>query len=237
MPSKQQYNSVKPTAPNSNSNYSFTLSPSNETIKADIEKLRAIFAPRNINPPLGWPALRDFECKHGIILPEPYRTFVAEIANGCRDGPPEYGLKPLSNSGDMSGLGEGRLALPFPLTERWIWEHDPELPQGFPTSAIDEDGEADIFGRGCLYLGTEGCGMDWYLIISGEHRGQIWHLSGEGAAPFGAPFGFTKAQPGFAGWVFHWAAGKNLLWESDEEDEEQTDDQEGDSSRMKHAPI
>ncbi|EEQ92209.1 uncharacterized protein BDCG_07329 [Blastomyces dermatitidis ER-3] len=166
-------NSVKPSAPNinTNSNSSFTLSPNNEAIKADVEKLRTIFASRNITPPLGWPAVHAFESRHDIILPEPYRTFVAEIANGCHGGPQEYGLKPLSNRGDRNDPAEGRLALPFPLTKRRIWEDDPELPEGFPASAIDGDGEAGIFGRGCLDLGTEGCGMNWYLIISGEHRG------------------------------------------------------------------
>jgi hypothetical protein len=29
-----------------------------------------------------------------------------------------------------------------------------------------------------------------------------------GAVPFGAQFGFTTAEPGFAGWVRHWAANK-----------------------------
>lgn len=32
--------------------------------------------------------------------------------------------------------------------------------------------------------------------------------SGEGATPFGAEFGYTTSEPGFAGWVKHWAAGK-----------------------------
>ncbi|OAX80620.1 hypothetical protein ACJ72_05041 [Emergomyces africanus] len=198
---------------NSNSDSNCISSLTNEDIKADIEKLRTIFAPKRTAPPLGWPAVHVFESRHGIILPEPYRTFVAEIANGCRDGPPHYGLESISNCCSRNGNGpeEDRLALPFPLTQRWIWEDEPEQPEGFPSSAVDEEGGADIFGRGCLDLGTEGCGMHWYLIISGEHRGQVWLLTGEGAAPFAGPAGFTKAQQGFAGWAFHWASGNDMM--------------------------
>jgi hypothetical protein len=36
-------------------------------------------------------------------------------------------------------------------------------------------------------------------------RGHIWLIDSEGAQPFGAPFGYTTAAPGFAGWVRHWA--------------------------------
>ncbi|OJD14284.1 hypothetical protein AJ78_05362 [Emergomyces pasteurianus Ep9510] len=218
---------VEPRPSNSNSN--IALPHNNEDIKADIEKLRTIFASKRITPPLGWPAVNAFESRNGIILPEPYRTFVAEIANGCPDGPPHYGLESISTNygDDRNDPEEGRLALPFPLTRRWIWEDDPELPEGFPSSAVDEEGEADIFGRGCLDLGTEGCGMHWYLIISGEQRGQIWHLAGEGAAPFAGPFGFTTAQQGFAGWVFHWASGKDLMVGSDEDHVDDEDELEG----------
>jgi hypothetical protein len=33
-------------------------------------------------------------------------------------------------------------------------------------------------------------------------------ISDVGAVPFGAQFGFTTAEPGFAGWVRHWAENK-----------------------------
>ncbi|EER40193.1 conserved hypothetical protein [Histoplasma capsulatum H143] len=200
----------------SNSDSNSTLSPNKETIKADIEALRSAFASRCVDPPLGWPAVHAFESRYGIILPEPYRTFMAEVASGCRDGPPEYGLNTLSNCCNRDDPDMARLALPFPLTKKWLWEDSPELPEGFPSSAIGQDGEADIFGCGCLDLGTEGCGMDWYLIVTGQQRGQIWLLTGEGAVPFGELFESMKVQPGFAGWALHWAAGKDLMG-SDEE--------------------
>ncbi|MEW2374963.1 hypothetical protein AB0883_02515 [Micromonospora sp. NPDC047812] len=43
-------------------------------------------------PALGWPGLYAFAAEHGVVLPEPYRTFVAEITAGAFSGPPDRGL-------------------------------------------------------------------------------------------------------------------------------------------------
>ncbi|MFC4895750.1 SMI1/KNR4 family protein [Streptosporangium amethystogenes subsp. fukuiense] len=148
--------------------------------------------------------MHAFEAEHGIVLPEPYRTFVAEICDGSDSGPPGYGLVPLA---DLPGdWGDGRprrvLAQPFPLTKMWMWEEDPR-----PQEEVDPVLE-QVYDHGSIVLGTDGCAMYWHLIVSGPHRGHVWQISGEGAVPFGAEFGFTTGNPGFAGWVKHWAAGK-----------------------------
>ncbi|MFC4505740.1 MULTISPECIES: SMI1/KNR4 family protein [Streptomyces] len=138
---------------------------------------------------LGWEAVRAFEAKHGVVLPEPYRTFVAEVSGGPSQGPPEYGLVGLVESAAEQHLGR-----PFPLTEGWVWEED-DGPYEDPDAVIGQ-----VVHDGSLVLGTEGCGMDWHLVVTGPHRGRIWLVTGEGALPFGA---------GFAGWVKHWADGNN----------------------------
>ncbi|MBO0870002.1 MAG: hypothetical protein J2P15_15695, partial [Micromonosporaceae bacterium] len=76
------------------------------------------------------------------------------------------------------------LARPFPLTEAWIWEDgDPPHTPGVSVEMVYEDG--------VLPLGTDGCGEYWVLIITGQHRGQIWNIADVGAGPFGRPFGKT----------------------------------------------
>ncbi|MFD3584460.1 SMI1/KNR4 family protein [Streptomyces sp. NPDC058683] len=147
---------------------------------------------------LGWEGVHAFEADHGVVLPEPYRTFVAELTDGSYQGPPEYGLWELAMAAECQQPG-----LPFPLTRGWIWEDD----------SCDDPEEQDaaivrVAHHGSISLGTDGCGMHWHLVVNGAHRGHIWLITGEGAMPFGAEFGFTTAEPGFTGWVRHWTAGK-----------------------------
>lgn len=154
---------------------------------------------------LGWTAVRAFEAEHGIVLPEPYRTCVAEVTARSHKGPPHYGLVGPAELPD--DWGDGRPARdparPFPLTAPWLWEDDPR-PEEEMGPLLDQ-----VFDHGSIVLGTDGCGMYWHLVVTGPHRGHIWLITGEGATPFGAEFGFTTAESGFAGWVGHWAAGKD----------------------------
>lgn len=155
---------------------------------------------------LGWDAVHVFEAEHGIVLPEPYRTFVAEVSDGSFVGPPDFGLLGLAEMpGDWGADRPVRdLAQPFPLTQPWLWE-------GEDMSGAEYEARlAPVFDHGTIVLGTDGCGMYWHLVVTGEHRGHVWNISGEGAMPFGAEFGFTTGEPGFAGWVRHWAS--NAEW-------------------------
>ncbi|MER5501507.1 MULTISPECIES: SMI1/KNR4 family protein [unclassified Streptomyces] len=176
-------------------------------VPADLEALRAAFDTDSCAPPLGWDAVCAFEAAHGIVLPEPYRTFVAEICDGSFSGPPEYGLVALTEMPKDWGNGrpERVLAKPFPLTGAWVWEGEEDDPR--PEEEIEALLE-QVFYHGSIVLGTDGCGMYWHLVVAGPHRGHVWNIGGEGAVPFGAEFGHTTSEPGFAGWVGHWAAGK-----------------------------
>lgn len=168
---------------------------------ADLAMLREQFGPDAT--PLGWEAVRAFEAEHGIVLPEPYRSFVATIGDGASAGPPEYGLMGLGVLPSYWGAGRPRreLAAPFPLTAQWMWE-------GADSPEPSYEQLAPVYDYGSLVLGTDGCGMYRHLIVTGEHRGHVWLIDEAGAAPFGAEFGFTTGEPGFAGWVRHWGTGK-----------------------------
>ncbi|MFD7940985.1 SMI1/KNR4 family protein [Streptomyces sp. NPDC059755] len=155
---------------------------------------------------LGWEAVRAFEAEHAVVLPEPYRTFVAEVTDGSFQGPPAYGLVGLADlPSDWGDDGARRnLAEPFPLTRQWLWEEE-DVP------CADEDPEAvveQVLHHGSVVLGTDGCAMNWHLVVTGPQRGRIWLVTDVGALPFDAESGHTTCAPGFAGWVAHWAAGK-----------------------------
>ncbi|KOV61820.1 SMI1/KNR4 family protein [Streptomyces sp. MMG1121] len=172
---------------------------------AELAALRAAFGVGvGAESALGWEAVRAFEADHGIVLPEPYRTFVAEMRDGSPAGPPEYGLLPVAELPDDWGGAERErdLGKPFPLTRAWVWEGDSD-----PSEDCDEILE-QVYDHGSVVLGTDGCAMNWHLVVTGPHRGHVWQISDVGAAPFGAPFGFTTGEPGFAGWVRHWAANR-----------------------------
>ncbi|NUK86092.1 hypothetical protein [Streptomyces lunaelactis] len=50
----------------------------------------------DVRPIGGW------ETAHGVELPEPYRTFVAEVSNGALEGPSTaHGLLPLGERGPL----------------------------------------------------------------------------------------------------------------------------------------
>ncbi|MFG3253682.1 SMI1/KNR4 family protein [Streptomyces sp. NPDC048172] len=178
---------------------------------AELAALRTAFAAAEGASALGWEGARAFEAEHGIVLPEPYRTFVAEIADGSPLGPPERGLLSLA---EMAERTEPEyLARPFPLTEEWLGEWD---------DGVDSDDELywerleDLTYDGSLYLGTEGCDMDWHLIVTGPARGHIWLLDGESAVPFGTDRGQMPGTPGFAGWTSHWSASRPWFPDLDE---------------------
>lgn len=133
-----------------------------------------------LGEPIGEEATAAFESAHGVMLPEPYRSFVALTANGAT-GPPSYGLVPLGEPAGHGGyaITSGSLARPFPLTEAWIWEDDENLDKGR---------QASVQGDGAVPLGTDGDGMDYVLVVSGASRGQVWMISDVGATPVAADF-------------------------------------------------
>ncbi|MFC7327570.1 hypothetical protein [Marinactinospora rubrisoli] len=167
--------------------------------------LRAAFGHVPLGPPLGPAGVREREEAFGVTLPEPYRSLVAVIGDGCPGGPPFYGLLRLDDSltgGDGSVRAEGiDLTRPFPLTETWAWRDDPR------PDAVVEPLVAEAWTSGTLPLGTDGCGMDWRLVITGPQRGRVWWFCEDGAQPLAGPF--STAGPGLLGWVRHWAAGRD----------------------------
>ncbi|RSS52956.1 SMI1/KNR4 family protein [Streptomyces sp. WAC07061] len=179
---------------------------------AELATLREIFSSRpGAVPPAGWEAVRSFEAEHGVVLPEPYRTFVAEICDGLPEGPPYYGLLPLAQTPPDWGTDrpERRLAEPFPLTAAWLWEAEDD---GAELSEAEFEALTDpVCDHGSLLLGTDGCGMYWHLVVTGPQRGHVWQIAGEGAMPFGpdSPDAVMPGTPGFTGWAAHWAAGRS----------------------------
>jgi len=138
-----------------------------------------------------------FETQHSIKLPDQYRKFLLEVGNGGIGPPFINGLAKLGEvASDMHESQKHNwsrlpnIANPFPFTEGWCWEHQPKSDQG-PLEQVD---------HGSIYLGNDGCGQYWHLIVSGAERGNIWQLTGEGITP-------TIPKRTFLQWYSDWLDG------------------------------
>ena len=185
--------------------------------REDLDGLQAALAGTHGGPPLGWPEVEAWESRHGVVLPEPYRTFVAEIANGSSLGPPsDGGLLPLGRLPDswrhwdsenwlchepFDGGAPRDPSAPFPLTEEWQWEYDYEPDEHVALMR-------SLYRDGSLILGGEETGVYWALVTAGPQRGNLWLLADGCAFPYAGPDRGSVRPTGFSEWVQQWTSGR-----------------------------
>ncbi|MET8637349.1 SMI1/KNR4 family protein [Streptomyces sp. NPDC004096] len=173
-----------------------TTSPDQRPDEATLEFLRSAFEPAWREPALGDESVSAWESENGVVLPEPYRSLVAEIANGSSLGPPEDGgLLPLGWLPPGWPYQAARNpAARFPLQKTWAWEG--EAPSEDRPERI-----ADVYNHGSIVLGTEDELSYWVLVVTGPQRGRVWLVTDVGASPYP-----TSEALGFLEWVQRWHA-------------------------------
>ncbi len=154
-----------------------------------------------LDPPVSESDLQAFERLHGIALPEGYRSFLLTIGNGGI-GPPFYGLAKLGEvARDMQPEQQAcwskltKIRQAFPFTKGWVWEND----------ELSDEGITEDIEKGSIYLGTDGCGMYWHLIVTGPDRGIPWMICGEGIQP-------VCPKRDFLQWYEDWLDGRNSFY-------------------------
>ncbi|MFG2340709.1 SMI1/KNR4 family protein [Streptomyces yangpuensis] len=166
-----------------------TRTPDPRPDEATLEDLRSAFPAERREPALGYPSVEEWEAENGVTLPEPYRSFVAEIGNGSGPGPFDGGLQPLGQlPACWAGAEPRRPAAPFPLEAEWIWEDDEAV-------ADDEDARIDaVFSDGSVVLCAQDTQSFWLLVTTGPQRGRVWLVADVGASPVpdGEPAGFAE---------------------------------------------
>jgi hypothetical protein len=145
--------------------------------------------------------IESFESQHGVRLPEEYREFLLKIGNGG-DGPPEYGVPQLGEAASDMERNERihwtklpQIKEPFPFTKPWIWEDGEE----------SDEGSGKQVACGSIYVGNDGCGQYWHLIVTGPERGRVWQFCDVGIVP-------TEPRRDFLQWYEDWLDGVKDWW-------------------------
>jgi hypothetical protein len=148
-----------------------------ERIRRFRQKLAA--SPKRLNTCLAEADVQAFERRHGIVLPESYRAFLLHFGNGG-EGPPCFGIPKLGEPADDMTPEEERVwtelrlvGRPFPFTKPWVWED----------GEASGEGTREQIDHGSLFIGNNGCGQYWLLIVTGPERGKVWPFAGVGIVP------------------------------------------------------
>ncbi len=154
--------------------------------------------------PLSEEKVAAFEAAHGVRLPECYRRFVLEVGS-AGDGPPSYGLVTLGRvvptlhaPGRRNWTKLPHLAETFPFRRAWCWGDDDTDDDDFKTAW-------QRIELGNIFLGDDGCGMYWHLIVTGPERGRVWQFTEEGITP-------TQPRRDFLRWYEDWLDGVEDWW-------------------------
>ncbi|MBV1856413.1 SMI1/KNR4 family protein [Catellatospora sp. NEAU-YM18] len=144
-----------------------------------------------LRPPLEEDAIRSFERQYGVRLPESYRSFLTDVADGGAG--PDYGLLGLTEEVDseeaLSDLREegrqfGFLSTPFTHSGAW--------------PGPGRAGNAGYSVTGTLVIGECGCGVFSRLVITGTNIGQVWLDDPD--------WGGLTPGPDFRDWYSTWLA-------------------------------
>jgi hypothetical protein len=172
-------------------------------------KQKVVVRGAHLNPTLTVDDIVHFEQRYRIKLPNGYRNFLLHLGNGG-DGPPHYGFASLPLSLDTLSISDGvilaqlqKMHLPFPFIEPWVWE-DEELPADDVEKDLLADKHAAV-RYGILFLGDDGCGQLWQLIITGPERGNVWLFTDVGITP-------TNPKRNFLTWYEDWLDGITSWW-------------------------
>lgn len=125
-------------------------------LKASDPSLR-IFGARahryQLGPTLTEDRLSRLERDFGASLPEGYRAFLIALGNGGAG--PFYGLFPLAGNDPEDITSFDSIGKPFP------WKNKLLRPR--------------IDLPGVVYICTYGCALRFFLVVTGQCRGEVWH--------------------------------------------------------------
>ncbi|MDJ0644260.1 MAG: hypothetical protein QNJ15_15710 [Erythrobacter sp.] len=123
--------------------------------------------------PLPEEAAATFERLSGVQLPADYRQFLTQIGNGGAG--PYYGIYPFceEEEGPLPDEILRDVAKPFALQS--TWNGNPPGEAGSRTHFEPDDAYYSFsVMAGALPIATQGCALDYWMVVSGPQAGQIW---------------------------------------------------------------
>ena len=124
--------------------------------------------------------VKSFETKYGITLPEGYRRFILEIADGAIGGymssiiPLGY-IFPMPGDKSTQFLHFSNIGKEFPFEYPWM-PHGDIIDKYKPFRYTYPREMSDLKKNGSLIIENDGCGEYWNLIITGPQRGKVWRF-------------------------------------------------------------
>ena len=149
------------------------------------------------NPPVSMEAVKDFEQRHGVILPKEYVTFITEIADGCCNYPATnskgkggimFSLKELDSVQYMDKAFQFQ-EINDEAFRAMLFRHDREhtvwqtvlaaYPQENPISSVwsspDYSALCGVLPFGFNQdTGPFGSNTQVFLVLNGPSKGQVW---------------------------------------------------------------
>jgi Leucine-rich repeat (LRR) protein len=143
-----------------------------------------------LHEPLAEADLAAFEAQHQLQLPDEYRAFLNQLANGGAG--PFYGLYSLADgiseaeqySTEENEPVKNPFAQDFPLSnddvKKFISYYDRQIEEGEDDNIQYPDVPDPL--TGVIFLSQYGCGWSYCLVVKGEQAGSVWY-HGESLSP------------------------------------------------------
>lgn len=163
------------------------------------------------NPCMTESEVNIFEKKYSVQLPKDYRDFLLKIGNGGAG--PYYGIFELEGGNEADITRYEALNRPFLYTQQWnIFDKLPYPEDDASDQELEEYEEKEnrlyeeLWNNqtGCLYICDYGCALRFFLVVTGEAKGQVWFDGTADKVGLSPKQNNDSTNLTFGQWYEHW---------------------------------
>ncbi|MDR6762920.1 hypothetical protein J2Y38_003138 [Flavobacterium sp. 2755] len=123
--------------------------------------------------------IQIFESKFNVTIPEDYRWFLLNVANGIVNKN-QWGFNLIEKIDFIEFFykdNEFNPSIPFELTNKVVFSSGSDYKEAYPYE-ITFDEDYDIFDKGYsngqIHIAGYGCGTTAFIVINGNEYGNVW---------------------------------------------------------------